>query len=48
MEEDTKNLSREQRERLEKLRANQQSLSYKNMQKLGLAVAVFANDHKDW
>jgi beta-lactamase regulating signal transducer with metallopeptidase domain len=40
------NLSREQRERLERLRANQQSLSYKNMQKLGLAVAVFANDHK--
>ncbi len=40
------NLSREQRERLERLRANRQSLSYKNMQKLGLAVAVFANDHK--
>jgi beta-lactamase regulating signal transducer with metallopeptidase domain len=40
------NLSREQRERLERLRANRQSLSYKNMQKLGLAVAMFANDHK--
>ena len=40
------NLSREQRERLERLRANRQSLSYKNMQKLGLAVAVFAKDHK--
>jgi len=40
------NLSGEQRERLERLRANRQSLSYKNMQKLGLAVAVFANDHK--
>jgi len=40
------NLNREQRERLERLRANRQSLSYKNMQKLGLAVAVFANDHK--
>ncbi len=40
------NLSREQQERLERLRANRQSLSYKNMQKLGLAVAVFANDHK--
>jgi len=39
------NLSREQRERLERLRANRQSLSYKNMQKLGLVVAVFANDH---
>jgi beta-lactamase regulating signal transducer with metallopeptidase domain len=41
-----KQLSREQQERLERLRANRQSLSYKNMQKLGLAVAVFANDHK--
>jgi hypothetical protein len=40
-----KQLSREQQERLERLRANRQSLSYKNMQKLGLAVAVFANDH---
>ncbi len=40
------NLSREQRERLERRQANRQSLSYKNMQKLGLAVAVFANDHK--
>ena len=41
-----KQLSREQKELLERRRANRQSLSYKNMQKLGLAVAVFANDHK--